>query len=72
MREPIAKQILLVNTLGNVYIKVWRICILMLECKGLKRQNISTINFPPQTHAETGNGTAGSLVTKIELRNDIY
>ena len=33
----IAKQILLVNTLGNVYIKVWRICILMLGCKGLKR-----------------------------------
>ena len=32
----IVKQILLVSTLGNVWITVWRICILMLGRKGLK------------------------------------
>ena len=32
----IVKQILLVSTLGNVWRTVWRICILMLGCKGLK------------------------------------
>ena len=31
----IVKQILLVNTLGNVEKIVWRICILMLRRKGL-------------------------------------
>ena len=31
----IVKQILLVSTLGNVWRTVWRICILMLGCKGL-------------------------------------
>ena len=32
----IVKQILLVSTLDNVWRTVQRICILMLECKGLK------------------------------------
>ena len=31
----IVKQILLVSTLENVLRTVWRICILMLGCKGL-------------------------------------
>ena len=31
----IAKQILLVSTLGNLEITVWRLCILVLRCKGL-------------------------------------
>ena len=31
--SKIVEQILLVSTLGNV----WRICILMLECKGLNK-----------------------------------
>ena len=30
----VLKQILLVSTLGNVLETVWRICILMLGCKG--------------------------------------
>ena len=30
-----AKQILLVSIIGNVWRKVWRICIMMLGCKGL-------------------------------------
>ena len=30
------KQILLVCTLGNVQGTVWRICILMLGCRGCK------------------------------------
>ena len=34
----IVKQILLVSTLGNVYRTVWRICILMLLCKGLNNE----------------------------------
>ena len=29
------KQILFVSTLGNVESIVWRVCILMLGCKGL-------------------------------------
>ena len=33
----IDKQILLVSTLGNVQRTVWRICILMIGCKGLKK-----------------------------------
>ena len=32
----IVKQILLVSILGNVLRTVWRICLLMLGCKGLK------------------------------------
>ena len=35
MNILIAKQILLVSTLGNVQGTVWRICILMLGCTGL-------------------------------------
>ena len=31
----IAKQILLVSTSGNLEITVWRLCILVLRCKGL-------------------------------------
>ena len=31
----IVKQVLLASTLGNVQRTVWRICILMLGCKGL-------------------------------------
>ena len=31
----IVKQILLISTIGSVQRTVWRICILMLECKGL-------------------------------------
>ena len=31
----IVKQILLDSTLGNVWRTVWRICIMMLGCKGL-------------------------------------
>ena len=33
------KQILLVSTMGDVWRTVWRICIMMLGCKGL------TVNF---------------------------
>ena len=37
LKKPlIVKQILLVSTLGKVSITVWRICILMLGCKGLR------------------------------------
>ena len=39
------KQILLFSTLENVPRAVWRICILMLWCKGLKEEN-STSFFP--------------------------
>ena len=31
----IVKQILLVSTIRNIWGPVWRICILMLGCKGL-------------------------------------
>ena len=31
----IVTEILLVSTLGNAERTVWRICILILECKGL-------------------------------------
>ena len=34
----IVKQILLVSLFGNVQRTVWRICILMLVCKGLIRR----------------------------------
>ena len=37
MELLIVKQILLVSTLGNVWRTVWRICRMMLGCKGLKR-----------------------------------
>ena len=33
-KSLIGKQILLVSTVGNVWSTVWRICILMLGCKG--------------------------------------
>ena len=32
----IVRQILLVSTLKNILRTVWRICILTLECKGLR------------------------------------
>ena len=36
MKEDLdSEQILLVSTLGNVWKKLWRICILILGCKGL-------------------------------------
>ena len=35
LRLLIVKQILLVSTMGNVKRIVWRICILILGCKGL-------------------------------------
>ena len=40
-RLLIVKQILLVNTLGNVWRTVWRIYILMLGCKGLRVKVVS-------------------------------
>ena len=45
MKILIVKQILLVSTLGNVKRTVWRIYILMLECKGLQMKNKA-----PYTH----------------------
>ena len=38
MKLLIGKQILLLFSLGNVLRTVWRICILILGCKGLKTQ----------------------------------
>ena len=38
MKLLISKQILLLFSLGNVSRTVWRICILILGCKGLKTQ----------------------------------
>ena len=35
LRLLIVEQILLVSTMGNVKRIVWRICILILGCKGL-------------------------------------
>ena len=42
----IVKQILLVSTLGNVVRSVWRICRLMLGCKGLQEHLSQETTFP--------------------------
>ena len=42
----IVKQILLVSTLGNVLRSVWRICKLMLGCKGLQEHFSQETTFP--------------------------
>ena len=39
----IVKQILLVDTTGNVWGTVWRICILMLRCDGLRVKLVSRV-----------------------------
>ena len=39
----IVKQILPVNTIGNVWGTVWRICILMLRCEGLRVKLVSRV-----------------------------
>ena len=41
----IVKQILYVSTLGNVWRTVWRICIMMLGCKGLSVMLLMTCIF---------------------------
>ena len=47
----IVKKILLVSTLGNLERTVWRICILMVECKRLKEwsNDIALIKSFPKT-----------------------
>ena len=52
----IGKQILLFSTLGNVQRTVWRICILMLGCKGLMtaQKEFSRLSLFPASRASLG------------------
>ena len=46
----IVKQILLISNLRNVWRTVWRICILMLGCKGFIDRRLTAVwweHFPP-------------------------
>ena len=60
----IFKQILLVNILKNVWWTVGRICIMMLECKGLNKNQIIFDQFPQIMYA-----TFFFLWTEIILTN---
>ena len=45
----IVKQILLVSLFANVWRTVWRICILMLGCKGLSSHPQGVAGLPLHT-----------------------
>ena len=64
----IFKQILLVSTFGNVQRTVWRICILMLGCKGLNCELVLVLGFSTAAYYIIGSSSCEKLLKPLVNR----